>query len=77
MHGSPKLLYGIMKKKIDKWFDEPQHVAGLVFVHIDTTNERCEYIELSEPKDGMNDILYFDEMSGGQLYELRKFIEKL
>lgn len=67
----------IMRKKIDKWFDEPQHVAGLTFVHIDTTNERGEYIELSEPKDGMNDILYFDEMSGGQLRELRKFIEKL
>lgn len=66
-----------MRKKIDKWFDEPQHVAGLVFIHIDTTNERGEYIELSEPKNGMNDILYFDEMCGGQLHELKKFIEKL
>ena len=36
-----------MRKKIDKWFDEPQHVAGLVFVHIDTTDEHGEYIELS------------------------------
>ena len=65
-----------MRKKIDKWFDEPQHVAGLVFIHIDTTNERGEYIEL-ESKDGMNDILYFDEMSGGQLHAIRKFIENL
>lgn len=66
-----------MGKKIDKWFDKPQHVAGLTFVHINTINEHGEYVELSKPEDGMNGILYFDEMSGGQLFELRKFIEKL
>lgn len=66
-----------MRKKIDKWFDKPQRVAGLIFVHINTVNEHGEYVELSEPEDGMNAILYFDEMSGGQLFELRKFIEKI
>lgn len=66
-----------MGKKIDKWFEKPQRVAGLTFVHINTINEHGEYVELSEPKDGMNAILYFDEMSGGQLSELRKFIEKI